>query len=436
MRRLLACCFGALLLLGACSTGDPGDDEASPDDSTPAGESATFPPDDRATGVTDDAIRVGVTYPDLAALGDIVDLDHGDYEAAYTALADQINEAGGINGRQVELVFAPVSPIGTAPADEACTQLTEDEQVFAVVGFGIDDVPLCYTELHNTPFIGGYPTAARLERSTAPWFSYLSAEDSLAPKIIDAVNGEGVFDDATVGVVSLAETEQLAEDTIIPALEDAGVDVADTAVIDAPPEDQAAALQQVGVIAERFASEGIDVVVTSGNASLTWLQGIEGTDYRPQLIGTQFESLETYLQGSGGGEQEVLENAITGGPPPARVLWTQDEMQECADTIGAATGAEPTDPNEDTGDTPDTFVSVIYACQGMDLFAGIAEAAGEDLDNGTFGQAGYDLGLFELAGVSSGAIYGPDSRDGDQPLYLLRYDPGTGTLVPDEDAAA
>ena len=60
--------------------------------------------------------------------------DLGDHEAVYTALFDAINADGGINGRQVELVFAPIDPTNPAPAEEKCVQLTEDDDVFLVTG--------------------------------------------------------------------------------------------------------------------------------------------------------------------------------------------------------------------------------------------------------------------------------------------------------------
>ena len=52
-------------------------------------------------------------------------------------------------------VFAPINPIGTAPAQEACLKLTEDEKVFAAVGFFYFDAPLCYVSQHDTPILGG-----------------------------------------------------------------------------------------------------------------------------------------------------------------------------------------------------------------------------------------------------------------------------------------
>ena len=117
----------ASLLAAACTSGDEtattGTDDSSGSSTTQSIPTGPSP------GVTDDAIKVGITYVDLKAIGDIASLDHGDYEKAFQNMVDQINEDGGINGRKIEPVFAPINPVGTEPSEAACTKLTQDEKV-------------------------------------------------------------------------------------------------------------------------------------------------------------------------------------------------------------------------------------------------------------------------------------------------------------------
>jgi ABC-type branched-subunit amino acid transport system substrate-binding protein len=435
MRRHLIILLTSLLLAAACTAGDDsGDGEATAGDGATAGApTAEFPPDPRADGVTEDTIRLGITYVDLEALGDVVNIDHGDYEAAYTAVIDDINADGGVNGRQLEAAFAPVLPIGTEPADAACLELTEDQQVFAVLGFMIDEAPLCYVDLHDTPVIGGVITQERLDRAQAPWVSTIPRVESITARLVEAFANDGAFDDATVGVIALPADEALMSEVTVPALEDQGVTPADTAVIDAPPDDQVAALQQVGVIAERFEAAGIDTVVTVGNAALTTGQGLAQRDYRPRLLATGQDSLLAYVNAQEGFDPEVVEDALSGG------YATDDDepgMQGCLDVVEAATGITIPDSDDAEPGDPEPWVSAFNACQQLSLFRQIADAAGADLNNGTFGQAGYELGPIELPGVEGGATYGPDTLDGNQPVYLLRYDQAEGQLVQDEEPAA
>ena len=72
-----------------------------------------------APGVTADTIKLGVVYADLAAIADLIKLDHGDYESAYQAMIDEVNANGGVLGRRIEPVFAGVNPIDPVGAESA-----------------------------------------------------------------------------------------------------------------------------------------------------------------------------------------------------------------------------------------------------------------------------------------------------------------------------
>jgi len=305
--------------------------------------------------------------------------------------------------------------------------------VFVVVGFVLDDTPLCYVDLHDTPVIGGVITQERLDRASAPWFSNIVGAESAASRLIEAFDDDGALDGATVGVISLAPDQRVMEDVTIPALEDRGVEVADQAVIDVPDDDQAAALAQVGVIAERFQSAGVDTVVTVANAALTTAQGLEPTGFRPRLLATGFESLSSYIATEGGFDETVVQDALSGGYATANVQYEDPLMQDCAGIVEDATGETLPNPAETQPGDPEPYVSVFAACIQLNLFRQIAEAAGDELDNGTFGQAGYTLGDVELPGAGGTATYGPDSLDGDMPIYLLRYDDAEGRLVSDTE---
>src|SRR5258707_857532 len=122
-------------------------------------------------GVSKDEIKLGVTYVDLEAIRDVTDISHGDYEGSFHAVIDELNKNGGVNGRKVVPVFAKVNPIGTVPAQEACVKLTEDEKVFAAVGFFYFDSPLCFVAQHDTPILGGTMTPANLKQPKAPWMT-------------------------------------------------------------------------------------------------------------------------------------------------------------------------------------------------------------------------------------------------------------------------
>ena len=80
----------------------------------------------------------------------------------YGALIKAINSSGGINGRMIKADYVAVNPIGSDSSTAACTQLTEDDKVFAVIGFLQNNDSTCYTNLHPTPIIGGTMTTQLL----------------------------------------------------------------------------------------------------------------------------------------------------------------------------------------------------------------------------------------------------------------------------------
>ncbi|MCU1368628.1 MAG: hypothetical protein JWN39_4267, partial [Ilumatobacteraceae bacterium] len=93
-----------------------------------------------APGVSADTIKIGVTYVDTEALKAVgLNYDLGPHAKVYQALADDINAKGGINGRKLQIVLAPIDPTNAAGADAACLKLTEDDDVFLITGFFLGD---------------------------------------------------------------------------------------------------------------------------------------------------------------------------------------------------------------------------------------------------------------------------------------------------------
>lgn len=410
LRKYLVAGAATLLLLVGCTSGDDEETPASGSDTNGADE-ASGP----APGVTEDTIKVGVTFVDLAAIRELTDIDHGDYEAAYRAMFDDINANGGINGRQIEPVFAPVNPIGDAPAEEACVKLTQDEEVFAVLGFFQSDSVLCYVEANETAVVGGSMTEDRLARANAPWFTTEQGSDQEAD-VIRRFAEEGDLDGALAVVANT--TEQAGMKAAEELLAELDIEPVATAVIDAPPDDVTAQNAAVGVIAERFRSAGAEKVLVLGSAGITWANGLEPTNYRPQsLFAGGTNSIGAYTEDDSGRDLSVLEDAVAGAAQPVF-----EEAADCL-AIQEAAGLTIVDPDELAEGEPEQFVSSHSACRNVTLFRTIAEAAGEQLDYRTFRAAGEELGEVEIPGYTEPFSYGPPpSADGDAPISLLDWD--------------
>ena len=125
-------------------------------------------------GVTATTINVGVPYVDLAALASLgLHIDQGSYPDAYNALISNINAHGGINGRKIKLFLDAVNPTGTAATATACTQLIQDDKVFAVMG---PLQPECY-QAAGIPVVNGTAATSGVPAGAAPNFALDSADN-------------------------------------------------------------------------------------------------------------------------------------------------------------------------------------------------------------------------------------------------------------------
>jgi len=425
LRTRLGLLLAVAALLAGCTAGD---ENGSTDDTSNADTDVTQAvPSGPAPGVTDDTLKVGVTFVDLASLGDVVSLDHGDYEASYRALFDAINAEGGINGRTIEPVISPVNPVGSDAADAACLRLTEDEEVFVVTGFFLDEGPLCYLDTHETAVIGGTMTDQRLERARAPWFTAASGKD-LQTDAVRLFAEEGELD-GTLAVYAVPGDEAFMNDTVLPLLEDEGIEVAESAVVDVDPEDTAAVNAATQTIAERFESQGVDQVLVLGSAGLVWASGAESLDYRPQLFLTDSNSILAYASDASGNDLSVLDDAVGanlyGGP---QNIYELPAMQECNEILADA-GVEIPEPDTVGEDEGDIWVAGFTACNDTTMLRAFLEAAGEDLNYGSF-VAGADGLEVQLPTQPDPVTFGPPpSADGDIPAWLYDWDPAAKDFV-------
>lgn len=382
--------------------------------------------DSTTPGVTKDQINLGVTYVDLSKLGATVGIDFGDWQKIYEAVIADLNKKGGINGRKVKASFAPVEPLGTVPAQEACVKLTEDEHVFAVTGFFLLDAPLCYVDQHATPVVNGTITKAGLARAKAPWFS-LEPGDQDSSRAIDAFAADGAFKGGKLGIIVDAQTQSTYDDVVKPALDRNKVK-GTVANITATTGDSVATEQQAGVIAERFRSEGINKVLMVGTSTLQFANELAKTDYRPRLIVLNITNLRAFVQNPGSG-LEVAQKAIGASPTTD---FHDPALQACFKVVTKATGY--TIKETVTANEPDYLDSSEIACRSIALFAAIARAAGKNLTVKSFGAAPAK-GPLEVPG-SGKVTYDPKTHTFEQPVFIWRYDPKTKTVVPDAKPAA
>jgi ABC-type branched-subunit amino acid transport system substrate-binding protein len=383
-------------------------------------------------GVTSSTIKIGITYPNISDVKSIDNVDPGNYVVAFTALINQINARGGINGRKLSPVFASVDPIGTAGAATACSELTQDDKVFVVLGFFQAADTACYVDTRDVPIIGASLDTAAAAQAKAPWFNDAISDSELVPKEMRAFKLEGHFAGKKVGVVGTsADRAEMSE--VLPELHKLKVNVVQTAVNSVPDSDAAAQTQQYGVIADKFQSSGVNLVVAVGTAGGEWAGSLQDNQstYLPRLIVTDYLNLEAYVDSSGGDQPAIVKDAMTAGStPPVSVEWNDPAMKRC---VAAIQTAEPTakinNPVTATPATPVTWNAPELACQQMALLTDFLKAAGRTLTNKTLARGGASLTDVTIPGGGGTFNFADGHHDGDGPVFIYEWSPATKGLA-------
>jgi ABC-type branched-subunit amino acid transport system substrate-binding protein len=402
MRRSLATVVAVVVLVGGVTV-------SASTASTPA-----------ANGVTKDEIKIGITYPDLEAIRSVTNTNHGDYEKAYRIVIDDLNKKGGINGRKIVPVFAAIDPLGTAPAQEACLKLTEDEQVFAAMSFFNADAPLCFVDSHETPILGGQTTSANLAKAKAPWATLESGAE-LGPRQVDALVQAGALK-GKLGIVAIADEEQSQlKDVVLPALKQHKLS-GTTAIIDAPSSDPVANVQQASTIMERFKTDGVKTVLLVGGAVTAVSNALSKSDYRPRLAATNARNLASAASNPTT-DPAVMKTAVAAD---AGFIFSDPALVKCFKLIEKATGNKIVE-NVPQGE-PQYRVSAQTACEYISLFSTLAKAAGKNLTADSFGKAITTTKNVDVTGLGP-MTYDPKTHTYSLPMFLYRYDPELKRLV-------
>lgn len=437
-------CLAISLVAAACAGADDSADQEAPSipNETEAeaslDQTETTPPPDpgpsvtqeqpAVPGISDDAVRLGILLLDLDRLAGIgVSGEAGDVEAVWQALVDRTNDAGGVNGRVIEPVFHRLLPTPDE-SEAACLRLAEDEEVFAVTGPILPEGVLCFTALHQTPFISPWIlTEEQFQRSIAPVAAVGPSAERLLRGLARLLDEEGMINDHRFAVVGRADNESQVE-VMIEALSSAGALVVDDAVLEAERFDQLALDAALDVAVERWRVNDADTVVVVGGLSTAAALALDRSGFDATLILTSGEGIEASTYTDVGIALDVLDGALGVGGAPDLVAYEQNpRLQECIDEA-ASTSSEVVIELADTDGALSELRAATEACQAFELFVAAATAAGDHLNIDTFREGLDSLGTVELPGLTGSA--GPGKHDISDEFWLYRFDGNAGEFVP------
>ena len=383
------------------------------------------------TGVTAETIKVGVAGIDFARLQEFgVDIEGINTDVWAPSWAEAFNQRGGALGRMMEVYVRDFLPVGNIESDAVCSELTEDEGVFVVLGLMLGDNPLCVTQLHETPYVGLFGlTAERAEKSIAPFFASEMAADLQRGNSTKALVNQGTFDDVRLALYWEIADDPVAKDVVLPMLEEAGIEVVATGTLLDFAGDTPASEAAVDVIFQNFAAEGADMYLNISGL-VPFNRGIDRNRPRVPFVLLNGQLTNAALISASDYDPNALVDAIgvTASKPSLQEWLADEDWHVCVDEINAyAPGAI------DVGTLSESLIEGIgQACQGFKLLEHLLIAAGPDLTPDALVAAADATGELLLPGMISGSL-GPGKYSvGDVVRYYV-YDPEKQIMVPDGD---
>ncbi len=468
MRRLVLLVSVLILLAAACGGDDGGDgadteaadadaDADQPDDDGDGPEPEPDEPDEPDDdgdgpepdepepertaswrGVTEDTIRIGVSLLDfdtLVALN-LSPAGWGDQIAVWEALVAHINADGGINGRTLEAVYEFYSPIDPIDAERACTVLTLDNEVFAVLGGFLG--PLagtadpCIVGINETILVGGEHTPGELAQARAPWYTTGSSPEQHNNDLLDLLVETGRADGARVFIVSTASAADRV-DIVLDALEQRDIEVVGSDAITANDGDTVGQDAELRVIMELVEERGANVIFLNGNPSAP-IRGFGNAGLVGEVALWSNNPAALGNLGATIPDKSIANGALAPISRDQAEMWALASFQdECVAVVAAAVpDADLRDPTTLTEEEENWYNPTVQACGNLGLFRAIATAAGVELTHDSFVAGADTLTDFSIPTAPNMSL-GPDKITAQDEVRLGEFDHTAGAdggLVP------
>jgi ABC-type branched-subunit amino acid transport system substrate-binding protein len=383
-------------------------------------------------GLTEDTIRIGVVGADFTSLAQVgLAPDLGDQEATFPALVDEINENGGIAGRQIELRLTLVDGTAGAEAGQAaCLEMTQEFEAFAVIVAPAvtRDVARCtavtnqtltiaatgfdqslYDEARGLLFSAGTDTSMSTDRQYRGWAQIM--------------HDEGLLDGRTIGVVTSdlnPEFVAAAQGALVPELEGLGHEVAVTSVLPCPEQDPDCDQHETAV--QQMKDAGVDFVfmAAANLAGPAFVQAAQNLQFTPQWAANGNQVTDTVSSFF-----ESVSGAWDGAIGTSTVFALPEDITDAAtgcNEVVATRADERYEPGSDA------FGFTASSCLLLRVLEDAGAAVDGDIDQAAVVAAIEGLGEVELNAGPDGSL-SEDKHDAGDRLFLCDYRADVGECV-------
>lgn len=406
----------------------PADDPAeTPEDTPDEPEPVVLTASHR--GVTETEIKLGVAIIDPEQILELFGVDLGVFSVPnlYEAMTDEVNLAGGINGRTVSAHISSFLPVGPADSERVCTELMEDEKVFMVIGQFLEDNALCITETHESVYVGHFgENPDRQERSSGRLFATEMEQTRQRVGGVTEMVAAGDFDGFSVAIYYEADPDEAYADAVRPLLDDAGVEVVGTYSAGAATQDTVADDATTDTVAQRMQADGATLILNvSGIGRI--IESVQRIGWEVPIAMTNGQAADRLdLRDDLSLDDAVLERtfAVTTDKPTRDAALADPGVQGC---IAAYDERFPDEPFDLTDD--DIVNGIVNHCRAFAMVVLMLEAAGPELTPDTVVAGAEGLGTFDLPAML-GATLAPDKHSAGANVRRYVYDASVGYWVP------
>lgn len=373
-------------------------------------------------GVTASTIKLGLLTPTASSAGSTTD-QSAVQVAQVSAFLDEINDNGGIYGRQVELAVATYDILDqNAGARAGCLKLADDQKVFAVLnttGYGPPGA-LCLTREKKVPFLQGtghpeevYAQAEGLYSST---FDNQTRHFRNMVSIMDNL-------DALQGKIGVLGTEWLGlrreqEDGIVKTLRARGYDPFVYWLSGDPVSSQA----QIPIALLQMRNAGVKTVLLGADfvSSQSFVQLGNTQSFRPRYgAADPWGYTSDFIVANFGPAFNDAISVTARRTYDARVGVGEPALDaQCRGTVEARTSLRLDRAN----DPQALYTGSMLACGIVRRFHQAALAAGPNLTRAGLVQAIGQMGTVDVPFAGGPATYTPNKLDGSNHYRAQRFD--------------
>ena len=311
---VLAIVLGLIVWLAFAPSGTPGAAGAAGAAEASSSSTGNFTPVSQAStsnrGVS--KTEINVVFPVVAVnsqagrFGFAQDKEYNEQIPAINLYVNQVNNAGGINGRKINPMIVQFDPSNTASTQALCRQWTEGSPpVFAVVdGIGTwqGDDQLCVTQQGQTPLLSAWSSTTNWTNLGSPylWWTGPDMAPVLAATVQWGLSSGRLGHGKKVGVVvsDQAPDQAALNDYLLPDLKNVGITPL-VETVAAGLNETATTNSDAQLAVEKFKAAGVQSIfpLIYEPAFFPFIGAESSQAYYPQLLLSDYQSTITTALG-------------------------------------------------------------------------------------------------------------------------------------------